>query len=587
MIKRISYILLAATTLFACSDDDSLAPTSGLVETDADADGLSAPSERFCWVKSADVSTRSSFLRSFGVGYSYDAVNGRYCCWEDIRCQILNRSILENERSAQLLYHDYGIDVTSISSKFSYSQHDYVAAVEVNTKKETNLGIYNAEMRTRHYVLEDGIKESFYYTHDESRIIATLAVDAANIIAMSQTKYDKNGYLTKSFIDAVLHLSDQPVESMASVDSFINVYGTHVITAASLGGRLRVDLKNDMFRYNDKVRDTEWTTEELFGARESSSEQRQTEEYQWLETSRLNLSAWGGDQSTLTSLLGEHKYDGTRTFSLDGISKWRQSIFYDPDNELASNVELIDMQVVPIWEFVAIIDDDVANLVKGAVLRDVSYAQKLLGSHNFFSTKFNVKQTDVQCQVNQSGNWYIVRAADTPESPMVSIIESGGRYVAMVCHEIINGYDLWVAYPIYEGSVKLACGRGVSANDGTTWDVCRINGDYKLTRRDTRVNPDEAMFYINGGAICLEPQEGIEYEESHAMPYVEAGGGVRPDGSVKSSIHLVSFTDGEFRIHWSSNIKDPLVGWHYDNDDQCWKQDSTYTFIYNPTEIKY
>lgn len=32
---------------------------------------------------------------------------------------------------------------------------------------------------------------------------------------------------------------------------------------------------------------------------------------------RLKLQAWGGDQSHLTGLLGEHKPDGTRTFSLD------------------------------------------------------------------------------------------------------------------------------------------------------------------------------------------------------------------------------------------------------------------------------
>ena len=40
-------------------------------------------------------------------------------------------------------------------------------------------------------------------------------------------------------------------------------------------------------------------------------------EFVWLKDCRLKLQAWGGDQSHLTGLLGEHKPDGTRTFSLD------------------------------------------------------------------------------------------------------------------------------------------------------------------------------------------------------------------------------------------------------------------------------
>ena len=583
-MKKLTYIVfLWAVTLFACSDDDLLSE-SGMTSTEFD--DASVVSNRFCWVKSADRSSRSTFLRNFGVGYSYDAVNGEYCNWEDIRCQIINRSAVERFSEEDLVYHDSGINTLSVSSKFSYSKHDYVVAIVMDTKEETDLGIYNAEKRKRHYVLEDGVQESFYYTHDETYTLASLAFDAAGVIEQCGTEYENNHFLTKSFIDAVLHLSNQPVASFASVDSFINVYGTHVITAASIGGQLRVDLKNDMFRYNDKVKDSEWTTEELFGAAENKEQHRQAEDYRWLESGQLYLTARGGDQSMLTSLLGEHKYDGTRTFSLDGISKWRNSLCYDPNDDANSNAELIAMQVLPIWEFVEIIDDEVALRVKSAVQRDVSIALKLLGDRNFFSTKFKATYTDAQCHYKKNNTNVLYTATDSEDAPLVVNIEAGGRYVATVCHEQIGSQWMWVAYPIYEGVIKRACGRGI-ADDGSTWDICWIGNSCAARKLKYTVIPDETSFYISGGAIGITPQEGITYEESHAIPYIELCGGIQPDGSARGTAFPVRNCNGEFRIDAPASVSPSFVGWHYDNTDQCWKQDSTYTFIYNPKEISY
>ena len=40
----------------------------------------------FEWTRAADRETYLSFLRNYGVGYSYNAVRGNYCSWDDIRC---------------------------------------------------------------------------------------------------------------------------------------------------------------------------------------------------------------------------------------------------------------------------------------------------------------------------------------------------------------------------------------------------------------------------------------------------------------------------------------------------------------------
>ena len=77
------------------------------------------PVAAFQWTRAEDVETRSQFMRNFGVGYSYDAVRGSYCDWQDIRCQVLNRSFLEQTEDYtgdNLISTDIG-NVISINSK--------------------------------------------------------------------------------------------------------------------------------------------------------------------------------------------------------------------------------------------------------------------------------------------------------------------------------------------------------------------------------------------------------------------------------------------------------------------------------------
>ena len=84
------YILgIAALMAVGCSEEtvlDDLAVES--VES-----GSNVP---FQWTRAEDVETRKAFLRNFGVGYSYNAVRGAYCNWKDIRCQVIDRAVLDD-----------------------------------------------------------------------------------------------------------------------------------------------------------------------------------------------------------------------------------------------------------------------------------------------------------------------------------------------------------------------------------------------------------------------------------------------------------------------------------------------------------
>ena len=565
---------LAAT---ACSDDDmqdDILPSLF---------GEGQDGEAFQWTRAEDMETRSQFMRNFGVGYSYDAVRGSYCDWQDIRCQVLNRSFLEhteNYTGEKLISMDRG-QVIYINSKFDYSQRDYIANVSMETKEELDLGLYNKEKRKRQNFIEDGVQEQFFYSHEEKITMVRSSVGYSNVLAMYR-KYPQ--MLTLSFRSAIEHLKHTDMNDIAAVDSFIKVYGTHVIVGASLGASLRIDLKNDMWRWSAKGKDEEWTSEEFLNKVKECNGHTSTEnQYSWTEQSRLILTARGGQQSSLTSLLGEHAADGTRTFSLDGISDWRLSLKYDPNDELNSNVEMIDMTVIPIWDFAQAIDPVVALRIKSAALMDAALQQQLLGNKNFFDTKFPMRYPTSSCQWRKATNsWQTFTRTDSKDEPMVVNLVCGGRHVASVCHEFFNGKGLWICYPIYEGKLNQACGLGVS-DDSTYYSVRWVDGICTL---ENRGKTESGTFYINGGRVDVKEQEGISYAQAYAIPYVELSGGVTVSGGYQSAgIYNVYKNEMGFELTAPKGLKD-IVG-YTESGNGLYRRNDNYTYIYNPNEVKY
>ena len=536
----------------------------------------------FVWTRAEDVETRTQFLRNYGLGYSYDAVRGSYCEWSDIRCQVFDRRHVER-LSEQVLHTTLAREATT-QTKFEYSLHDYVANVSMETTEEMDLGLYNSEKRKRQNFIEDGVQETFYYTINDKITLVHGFFDYASLLDL----YPKdNAILTQSFRDAIAHLKQTDESNIAAVDSFLNVYGTHVIVSASLGGTLKVDIMNHLWRYNDKARTEAWTTEEFLNVVRQKNENRTgSDEYQW--HARLNISAAGGDQSTLTGLLGEYAADGTRTYSTDGISQWRTSLVYDAADAVRSNVELVDMQVIPIWQVADVVDHRQALRIKAAVLQDVALQQELLGDWNFFDAAFPIRHAQAACQYRQSTTaWATHHRTDSNDQPMTVCIVSGGRYVATVCHEIINGRDLWVCYPVYEGKVKLSCGLGV-ADDGTLWKVRWLNGQVTLTPKDGQ--SADGRFYITAGTVGVTPMEGITYAASYVLPCIALSGGVQPDGSYSSAAYDVVKRGDTFGL-WAPDGLLDIVGFSptttTDGDLTYYKRDDKYTYIYHKNELKY
>ena len=533
-----SALLVVVLTLTACSDEltDEL--------TGASAGQLSE--QPFQWTRAQDVATHATFIRNFGVGYSYNAVKGEFCNWKDIRCQVVDRNycdFLERTYGGKYYYYEPTSSVNHFS-QFRWSQRDYVSQSHMSFREEVDLGFYNGTRQKEQYVVENGVEESFYYLLREEQLRYDLQLDYSSLL--NSYRRGVESLLTSSFRDAVNHLMLADPEDIAVVDSFVNVWGTHVIVEAFLGAKLDIELSNYVWRYKDTGYDHELTAEEFLGECEKKEEERQKDGFTWIEHSKLTINAKGGDQSTLTGLLGDYQFDGKATFSTEGIEKWRKSIHYDPNNELASNIEMVDMRVVPIWWFIEYIDEDVADRVHAAIEQDVEMQRKLLGEKNFFSVKFPIRYPEATCQVQtQSGEWTTLTRRDSGDEPQVVNIVSGGRVVATVCKEPVienthiqnDSTDiwvtdttkvLWVAYPVYEGVVNQLCGVGVDEQK-RVFDVQWLNGHRTLKRRKA-YNGDDAVatgkyFYINLGQVDTEADNSVSYAPASAMAYYELSGG--------------------------------------------------------------
>ena len=650
-IHRLTSILLAALllTVAACSDDQTDDLTGGSTGQ------ASAPA--FQWTRAEDMATHATFIRNFGVGYSYNAVKGEFCNWRDIRCQVVDRNycdFFENTYGGK--YYRYEpLSGSTCFSEFRWSQRDYVSRSHMSFREEVDLGFYSGTRRKTQYVLENGVEESFYFLlreeqlHYDLKLNYTALFDIFNdAMRMDTLRSIVYPLLTGSFREAVDHLAHADPTDMAVVDSFINVWGTHVIVESFLGGKIDVELSNYVWRYKTTGYEHELTTEEFLSHCNQKEEERKQEGFTWIEHGKLTINAKGGDQSTLTNLLGDYQYDGKATFSIDGIEKWRKSIFYDPNDEIASNIEMTDMKVVPIWWFIEFLDEDVAERVQAAVEQDIALQRKLLGEKNFFSVSFPLRYPKATCQVQTTtGQWETLTREDSDTIPMLINIVSGGRVVATVSEEVFNrradtvrvekrdtlwrytfrpvfigdthfvidsimtgikidsvdvirrdSLLLWVAYPVYEGVVNLICGVGVDEKNHV-YDVSWIDGKCipkKRKNMDVDVVAQKDMFYVNLGRIDVEPTDGVIYDTSFPMAYYELSGGIQSDGTYQSTPLLVRKDGSDFGILTPQGGLNNIVGFTLDPsvsteiDGQryyYYRRNSNYHYIYNPNEMRY
>lgn len=529
------------------------------------------------------------FMRHHGIGYSYNAVEGRYCDMSDFRCQILNRAMLEKYGQTD----GYNFLISSNLNEMHYTHESYSSVVDYIQHSNVYAGasgdivLFSGDATMSCSLFEEGTKSSYILKNEVWIDRAEYSLDEAGIREYAG-KYPS--MLTSSFRYAVSN-----IHTLNDVDDFLYKYGTHVVVYSKLGARLTLEVQVDThkFDYREQAEAMAGVSiATLFKMKSESSSQ--THNYEILRDGKCRLSILGGDLSYLDKVidLSSFNTDGTAE---NMVTDWIGSVYHNDSDITNSNVEMTDMEVVPIWEFIP--DRTVAELVEGRVMGNAALLAESFGNKNFINTSFDLNPGSVRCRIN--GEWR------TFSDPDVIDIISSNRHVATVCREYVpeiagNGTKVHVAYPIYEGRVQLDA--GLCVHNGKAYDVA-WNG-YKFFVKERDDAPSGNLIYINMGALSTKKADNLPYVGSHAILGCERPGGVLPDGTIGGTMLKVYKHFGHFYLE-NKNRYTNLPGWSWmdavplkeyeayptffpskDYPGRMWR-DADYVYIYNPREVSY
>lgn len=560
--------------MVACTDN-----IEDLTETDTSGDAV--------W-HSPEVLTRAQsqqyFLRDHAVGYSYNAMTGRSYSLDDVRCQVINRAELDRLEDLSL-YYLYTIDsarTVRMEGNVYHSMTQYVHNCNFKASAEAQITVIaGGEAKLECSIFEDGTNDSYIIEGQSNILCGNYRIDASAIMELAKTQPT---VLTPSFRYAVRQVANASNKNyIACVDSFINTYGTHVVTFAEMGGTLDVLLQLDAKKYNTKENlGASLSGDVLLGMfKEAKEGGNNSNDYKYLENSKCHIKVQGGDVSLLDQLTNMNQYK-VGTLDADVFTNWQNSVRFNAENYENSTASVIRMDFVPIYEFV---NDSIAKRrIRSTIEGSVQDMIDLLGNRNFVNVSFPYKPQNISYTL---GNGVKASCA----SPQITNMIYGGRHVASICKERIESIsaneDVWVVYPIYEGRIQLH--NGLCQHNGRTYNVAWDGDKCFVTNRAEYGN--NGMVYVTAGVPSFTAYTNIKYNKSHLLPYIETDTPFNVDGSYnkKATQYFVTKKKGNFYLPDSKGKKTitGIPNWAYDENTEMMKRMDEYVYIYNHNELKY
>lgn len=573
-IKTFIGIVALATTVTACSDDaDELLQQAGQQE-----EGVS-PFTR----APIDPTTLDDFRRTYGVGFSYDALYGEKCNMKDIRCQVIDYQAIKDSRNLygeQLLRASKDNEGT-ISTYAYFSKSDYTQNSCFKGDAEGNLIIVNGKVEGTVSIWESGEVNKFYC---ESRYDAqAMAMELSHLSASVLVQEGHTELLTKNFREAIDWMAKHKGNEV--VDSFLMRYGTHVVTRAKIGGCIKVNMTLELDSVLN-VRDVKVLGNVSVGemVKYNSQSENFKKELMLLNQADCNVTIKGGDLSKVPNEMLHFTF-GKRPNLTTFVSSWVSSLNYDKNNVSKSNMELIDMDVEPIWEYIP--NADVANRVKMRVVGTAEDMLKDLGYQNGVSTVIDLAD-NVTCKMAGKSTSF--------QKPAMYNVIASGRYVATVCREHISeiepnpNIDVLVVYPIYDRQVNLSSGYCIYG--GKAYKVRNSSNGYYVEEDDQTIS---TKVYLNVGVPSYQRWTNLNYQTSHNViayewPYV-----LKQDGSVDTSKpYYLTYKNGRKFFLRNTNGSEQsgelkaIPNWSYDNVRyKRMVRNDDYHYYWNTKEISY
>lgn len=517
-------------------------------------------SEEYWYTRTLNRAQQQVLKKSFGLGFSYDAVGGGKCDMNAVKCQVLN---LDNLRDASFVITDNGTSMDTRTT-VSHSFTEYCQMTNLTGNVSGKICIYSVEYTKVSAAYEEGVDSVICFHTERNMKLRHEQINnnrgLKNAIASSPDKYLSSSFLYA--LDKIKSTRDEKARVLV-VDSFINIFGTHVVTKATVGGKLILDIKTDKNLVNDYK--SEKTIEkqqfDIIFARKSSTATTEEQSYahQVLDKSTVSISAKGGDVSKFNSIVANPSYTNVDATE-ETLKKWIESLdSIDLDNATSvSTAELIDMDVEPIWNFIP--DETIAGFVKSRIIATAPTMQELYGNRNWVNTKIDCDASSVTTIFNPKGASKSVATSN----PWVYNVIAANRHVATVCREwvpeISDDETVTVVYPIYNNKVDLAL--GLCQHNGKVFHVAWRYDRFEITE-DSNMSPSNTL-YLTYGLLSTSKREEIDdYQMGRNMIAYEWPGSINADGTINNSGWLTTRKFlGDFYLE-NTAIYDNLPNWMY------------------------
>lgn len=547
-------------------------------------------------------------IRNYGVGYSFEGYNGEKCSFNSVRSQVINLQMLrevEEKENDRLLNTDYEHAVYYATSS-GYSLSDYVHSVKLEAAAGADLILYKGSLKKTMDVFEVVNKKNFY--------VSTSYISPKGIRSLEteKLKYYVKEYpelLTHSFRKAVEDLSRHPSDIMA-LDSFLVRFGSHVVQSSTLGGKLDlyVSVSQESFdTYEEEKLFSENAVALFFKKmKEEGSHYNFKDAFNAAE-SRMDVS--GGRISILNEAVINPDFNNAR-IQPELLAQWESSIEYDEENYAGNNVEMVDMEVCPIWDLIP--DPEVAKYVEARAVGTASRLSEVFGFNHFANASFPVSFDEVRCKMGGKET--------RVESPYVVNIISAGRYVATVCREwvpeICKDEAVSVAYPIYGRTMDWT--GGLCVHQGRVYRVAWRHGRFVVTPEQ---DVSSGSFYLTAGRLEVQKAENTVYQEAYPVLGYEWPGSISIGGTLSGKDyyetrkflgHFYLATDKDFsdlpNWRWQTSVPDEVENYREeingsegafrlsgvdlgrsgaDNLKDRMVMDDEYEFFWNTSEVNY
>lgn len=503
-----------------------------------------------------------------GVGYSYNGLYGKECNVGDVRSQVIDLDSLM-VYDTDNLYHEISMPTTTSGYTEGYSLTEYLQNLYVKAQAEASLCIiFNGDIQACFNIWQHTRKNSYFCRSYARKGVMTKILDARSLSAAVKRRDYGPNLLTRNFREALDHLKEQLANPSndrrrIAIDSLIMRYGTHVVTSATLGGSVEIEMSIE----TDTLH-TLYQKELMGGLSLAMYEHRawtenEQRELQVLNSADCRLTVRGGDANLLDKNLINFKWGENRLRDSD-IDPWIASI-----ND--STAALVDMKMIPIWDIIP--DRELADMVEAHVTGDAELLLSLYGYQNFVSTKFTLTPPD-----NKAECFNIVCA---------------NRYVATVCHEQIDAISptekVWVAYPIYGQQINTAS--GLCIHKDRAWRVVWLYGGMSVEEISTEDDPDGTV-YMNAGVLEPDSVSAYTYLQSKPVTAYEWPYAITTDGRIdRSKPWYYTRKEGyDFLLYDRSGLEqsgslDGLPNWYYEKARNRVVRSSNYFYYYNPIEV--